>query len=206
MFLETVCRILKLGVDLWTKHAQFSVQSKPLLTWILTSKDFHRHRTHPDHCKLSHLPPENNRRWSVLADADKGVLHTREFATLHWHSSLEKAHAGDILKVHDFRYYDYVRRRCMNLSPDNTSIDHLDGDTAFSHDTFHCALLAAGSVCKAIDIVMQEKVVCIVGFPLRSCSGTECILCGAAAWASCRIPWQSGVSERTCWIQWILYL
>jgi len=107
---------------------------------------------------LSMLPPENGRRWTVLAGKDRGVLHTSQFSDISWHTTPKEAQAGDVLRVHDFHYFSETKRRCLSLTPDNGEVDMLDVDTAVSYDSFGCALLAAGSVCEAVDIIMRKHV------------------------------------------------
>lgn len=143
-------RVSDLEMDGW--------HSDCLPTWIVTSAEFHRHRTYLEGSGIKSLPPENHRRWTVLVNIEKGILHSNIFSDLRWHTTPNKAKAHDVLKVHDFQYLESIRRRCAHLSGDNTEVGFLDGDTVISHDTFYCALLAAGCVNEAVDLIMQRKV------------------------------------------------
>eukprot|EP00210_Caulerpa_lentillifera_P001257 g1213.t1 len=148
-------------------------RQQSLPTWILTSKAFRRHKTSPEGMDVRALPPENNRRWTVLADRsnpllkvsplnsclfpDLGILRTNEFKDLEWKTDILPAKLVDILKVHSFLYFAKIKTKCLSLEDDNSEVSHLDGDTAISHGTFHCAMLAAGAVCQAVDIIMNNQ-------------------------------------------------
>ena len=153
-------KLLNCGHHEWPTRGELLTELREscLPTWIITSSEFCRHKTFPDQCKLRSLPPENNRRWSVLASAENGILRTKQFADLCWHPIPSRAQAADILRVHDFNYFDSIQRQCSRLPSDNSQIDLLDGDTVVSHGTFGCALLAAGCVCEAVDLVMKKQV------------------------------------------------
>lgn len=90
--------------------------------------------------------------------SDLGILGTNEFQNLHWKMDLAPAKLADILKVHSFLYFAKIKTKCLSLENDNSELFQLDGDTVISHGTFHCALLAAGAVCQAIDILMNNQV------------------------------------------------
>lgn len=93
---------------------------------------------------------------------DLGILRTNEFQNLQWNMDLVPAKLMDILKVHSFLYFAKIKSRCLSLENDNSEIFQLDGDTAISYGTFHCALLAAGAVCQAVDILMNNQVMLLM--------------------------------------------
>ncbi len=64
-----------------------------------------------------------------------------------------------MLRVHDWNYIKQVQAKCSAIPDRPESIGRLDMDTAISHDSFAIALVAAGAVCRAVDAVMDKKVI-----------------------------------------------
>lgn len=64
----------------------------------------------------------------------------------------------DVLRVHEWDYVHRVQEGCEALAFDLRPVGHLDSDTAISNGTFNAALKAAGSVCTAVDEIMEGRV------------------------------------------------
>mmetsp|Transcript_1042 Transcript_1042/g.1348 ORF Transcript_1042/g.1348 Transcript_1042/m.1348 type:complete len:909 (+) Transcript_1042:110-2836(+) len=98
-------------------------------------------------------PPENISRLKVIYNKENGVLKAKKFSDLEWCDSSQRAHIGDILRVHDYSYVEKVRKVCQRIEAAPSKIANLDGDTAVSHLSYDAALRAAGAVIEAVDRV-----------------------------------------------------
>lgn len=102
-------------------------------------------------------PPENIGRLQVLLSEHNGALRTREMA-LEWNEDCRKACMGDVLRVHEWSYVRKLQHTTEQLASDpftSAGIGQLDGDTTLSSKSFDAALFAAGSVCQAVDQLME---------------------------------------------------
>lgn len=99
-------------------------------------------------------PPENVQRLSVLLDEQTGILRSAEFDNLKWEGDCRRASIADVLKVHEFKYVEYISQLCSEIPDHPNAIAHLDSDTGVSRWSFEAAMRAAGSVCEAVDRVM----------------------------------------------------
>ncbi|TMW59041.1 hypothetical protein Poli38472_007186 [Pythium oligandrum] len=125
-------------------------------------------------------PPENPERVDTLVDPLFGILRSREFKQKHitWDHDIEKADIADVLRVHEYHYVQKIRRGCESLAPsaeqsqesrdaengdgDEDEDDEesyktfvLDPDTALSLRSYEAAMRAAGTVCRAVDQVVN---------------------------------------------------
>ena len=122
----------------------------------------------PSEVNSPSAPPENVRRLVVLLDKADGVLRcnqlnrmTHNIPKLTWVERARAATMSDVLRVHEWSYVRHVQALCDTLSADaeaSNGMAHLDGDTAISHLSFAAALRGAGSVCQAVDMVMEGSV------------------------------------------------
>ncbi|KAJ0401781.1 hypothetical protein P43SY_006035 [Pythium insidiosum] len=119
----------------------------------------------------SEPPPENLERIETLVDRRFGVLHAREFRNIAWDYDIPRADIADILRVHEYRYVQRLRRACEGLPStkirgsdrDDDDDDDarapktfvLDPDTALSRQSYDAATRAAGAVCRAVDEVIK---------------------------------------------------
>eukprot|EP00958_Prasinococcus_capsulatus_P001345 scaffold115_cov304-Prasinococcus_capsulatus_cf.AAC.39 len=106
----------------------------------------------------SRRPPENPLRIAVLLEERLGVLRSSLFNQCIW-AEAQRAELADVLRVHEFSYVKQVQLHCAALgrSMDPEATGHLDGDTSISMGTFNAAMYAAGSVCQAVDYVMEGQ-------------------------------------------------
>ena len=100
-------------------------------------------------------PPENVRRLQVLINEDSGILRSGEFVRMIWEGEARRAAIGDVLKVHEYNYVESISQICSSIPDHPSAIAHLDGDTAVSRWSFEAAMRAAGSVCEAVDRVVN---------------------------------------------------
>lgn len=123
-----------------------------------------RHHTCPPRDVLlarDSVPPENNRRLTVLLHPTTGVLHSKDLApALAWNMTPPPASLSDVLRVHEWSYLRTVQHKCEGLHPD---ADHpkgmglIDSDTTVSNQSFNAAMQGAGAVCAGVDAVMSGK-------------------------------------------------
>ena len=93
-----------------------------------------------------------------VAGAEEGILRSAEFEGLVWDEEPHQAAMSDVLRVHEWAYVRRLQNRCAALADEPTAIGFMDGDTAFSRDTFNAALAAAGASCCAVDRVISGEV------------------------------------------------
>ncbi len=99
-------------------------------------------------------PPENVNRLHVLLDHGVGTLRSKKLENdVEW-GTATPAKISDVLKVHDWSYVQRIRNICERL-PKEESLARLDGDTTISKESYNAAMLAAGSLCDAIDNVIK---------------------------------------------------
>lgn len=99
-------------------------------------------------------PPENIRRLSVLLDEGVGILRGADFDGAKWEGECRRASMADVLKVHEYKYVEYISQLCSEIPDQPNAIAHLDSDTGLSRWSFEAAMRAAGSVCEAVDRVL----------------------------------------------------
>ena len=90
----------------------------------------------------------------MLLDKETGTLRTSDFAGEDWEENAPAADLADVLRVHDYSYVQDLKDKCDLIHDGETSIGHLDGDTAISHGTWEASLKAAGAACRAVDRVV----------------------------------------------------
>ena len=100
-------------------------------------------------------PPENVRRLHVLVNDTDGILRSGEFSKVCWQGEARRAAISDVLKCHEYEYVEKISRMCSTIPDFPGGIAHLDADTAISRWSFEAALRAAGSVCEAVDRVIN---------------------------------------------------
>ena len=100
-------------------------------------------------------PPENIRRLHVLINEKDGILRSCEFNRMSWQSEARRAAISDVLRCHEFEYVEKISHLCSAIPDHPSAIAHLDPDTAVSRWSFEAALRAAGSVCEAVDKVVN---------------------------------------------------
>lgn len=118
-------------------------------------------------------PPENIKRLEVLLCDQAGCLRSEDLPgskDLLWIEECRRAAISDVLRVHEWSYVSRIENVCSSIAPplDGVSeedysnmrgaIMHLDGDTALSRLSYSAALRAAGSVCQAVDLVLNGEV------------------------------------------------
>ena len=114
--------------------------------------------------------PSKGRTWALWSldslwpycgcnGAEQGLLCSAEFRGIQWERECPASPLADVLRVHDWNYIKQVQAKCSAIPDRPESIGRLDMDTAISHDSFAIALVAAGAVCRAIDAVMDKKVI-----------------------------------------------
>jgi len=99
-------------------------------------------------------PPENVRRLTVLLDEQVGILRGAEFDSAKWEGDCRRASMADVLKVHEYKYVEYISQFCSAIPDHPSAVAHLDSDTGLSRWSFESAMRAAGSVCEAVDRVL----------------------------------------------------
>ena len=100
-------------------------------------------------------PPENIRRLHVLVNEEDGILRGGEFSQMVWQNHARRAAISDVLKCHEYEYVEKISHLCSAIPDHPGAIAHLDPDTAVSRWSFEAALRAAGSVCEAVDKVVN---------------------------------------------------
>ena len=100
-------------------------------------------------------PPENVRRLHVLVNEKDGILRCNEFGRMVWQNHARRAAIADVLKCHEYEYVEKISLLCSAIPDHPAAIAHLDADTAVSRWSFEAALRAAGSVCEAVDKVVN---------------------------------------------------
>jgi len=100
-------------------------------------------------------PPENIRRLHVIINEKDGILRSGEFGRIVWQSHARRAAVSDILKCHEYEYVEKISQMCIGVPDHPSAISHLDADTAISRWSFEAAMRAAGSVCEAVDKVVN---------------------------------------------------
>ena len=88
--------------------------------------------------------PENPRRFSVILEALK---NDEALWTALAKPAPQPASDGDIIRCHDERLIDHLRKLC------DRGIPYVDLDTVISRDSFDVARLAAGAVIQGVDQV-----------------------------------------------------
>eukprot|EP00941_MAST-03F_sp_MAST-3F-sp1_P004380 g4380.t1 len=128
-------------------------------TLIIYPRDCLEHDTGDEH-------QEHPNRLRVLCEeSSNGILRGEK---LHWleGDKVQPCELSDVLRVHE---YSYVRnlQSVVNSCP-NSSLTKLDSDTRISKGSFRAALLAAGSVCTAVDAIafgLHKNAFCAVRPP-----------------------------------------
>lgn len=115
------------------------------------------HRTCPPIRRDSGMepPPENIRRLHVLVNEEDGILRGGEFSRMVWQDHARRAAISDVLKCHEYEYVEKISHLCSAIPDHPATVAHLDPDTAVSRWSFEAALRAAGSVCEAVDKVVN---------------------------------------------------
>jgi len=126
-------------------------------TLLITHELCVLHRTCPPirRDSTAEPPPENVRRLQVLIDNETGILRTGEFGKCNWQNEGRRAALVDVLKCHEYNYVETISQMCSSIPDHPAAVAHLDADTTMSRWTFEAALRAAGSVCEAVDKVVQ---------------------------------------------------
>mmetsp|Transcript_31205 Transcript_31205/g.44299 ORF Transcript_31205/g.44299 Transcript_31205/m.44299 type:complete len:1012 (+) Transcript_31205:183-3218(+) len=117
------------------------------------------HRSCPPIRRDAHMdpPPENVRRLHVLVNEKNGILRSGEFGKMVWQGEARRAAMADILKCHEYNYVETISEMCGSIPDHPSAIAHLDADTAISRWSFEAAMRAAGSVCEAVDKVVNGE-------------------------------------------------
>ena len=124
-------------------------------TVVITDDVFlHHHTCDPNAAISINAPPENKHRIEVVIDPLNGILRGSDLPLV-WEESSPRADMADVLRVHDWSYVRKVQGTCEGIPIDE--LGRLDGDTTLSTESFEAALHAAGAVCRAIDLVIDEK-------------------------------------------------
>jgi acetoin utilization deacetylase AcuC-like enzyme/ankyrin repeat protein len=128
-------------------------------TFLISHELCMLHRTCPPIRRDSGFdaPPENIRRLHVLVNENDGILRCEEFSQVKWQSSARRAALSDVLKCHEYEYVEKISELCLSIPDHPLAIAHLDADTAVSRWSFESALRAAGSVCEAVDKVVNGE-------------------------------------------------
>lgn len=100
-------------------------------------------------------PPENIRRLHVLVNEKDGILRSGEFGRMVWQNHARRAAISDVLRCHEYEYVEKISQMCASIPDHPSAIAHLDADTAVSRWSYEAALRAAGSVCEAVDKVVN---------------------------------------------------
>lgn len=100
-------------------------------------------------------PPENIRRLHVIINEKDGILRGGEFSRMVWQNHSRRAAISDVLKCHEYEYVEKISQMCAAIPDHPSAIAHLDADTAISRWSFESAMRAAGSVCEAVDKVVN---------------------------------------------------
>jgi acetoin utilization deacetylase AcuC-like enzyme/ankyrin repeat protein len=126
-------------------------------TFLISHELCTLHRTCPPIRRDSGFdaPPENTRRLHVLVNENDGILRCGEFSRVKWQNSARRAALSDVLKCHEYEYIEKISELCLSIPDHPLAIAHLDADTAVSRWSFESALRAAGSVCEAVDKVVN---------------------------------------------------
>lgn len=102
-------------------------------------------------------PPENVRRLHVLVNEKNGILRSGEYSKMVWQGEARRAAMADVLKCHEYAYVETISDMCSSIPDHPSAIAHLDADTAISRWSFEAAMRAAGSVCEAVDKVVNGE-------------------------------------------------
>jgi len=100
-------------------------------------------------------PPENVRRLHVLVNEKDGILRGGEFSRMVWQNHSRRAAIADVLKCHEYDYVEKISQMCMAIPDHPSAVANLDADTSLSRWSFEAALRASGSVCEAVDKVVN---------------------------------------------------
>lgn len=63
----------------------------------------------------------------------------------------------DVLKCHHYKYIEELKQFIGAIPDDDNDVRNMDPDTAVSHHSWQAALVAAGTVCEAVDRVCTGK-------------------------------------------------
>jgi hypothetical protein len=128
-------------------------------TAVITDASFLEHYTcDPAEARSPDAPPENTHRIEVLLDPLNGVLRGSDLGTLVFEEESPRATVADVLRVHEWSYVRRIQSVCEKVgNEEEDELGRLDGDTTISRKSYEAALHAAGAVCRAVDLVMDNE-------------------------------------------------
>ena len=148
------------GVSVAKAHVQTLDASKRLTKILWHPVCLEHHSCRPsaltDRNQIAERPSENVNRVRVLVDPELGILNAATLKDRVSWSKAPRARLVDVLRVHDYSYVSKLRDFCESIPDDKVSTAQIDGDTTVSHKTFEAAMTAAGSVCKGVDMLLQD--------------------------------------------------
>lgn len=124
---------------------------------IISHDIFLEHHTFNKEEDEEDIPVENINRIKVLINENYGILNNNTLIDHLRFIQSRKAEISDILRVHEYSYIEKLIRFCEQIES-KTQIKSLDGDTNISKLSYTAATYAAGSVCQAIDLLIQQNI------------------------------------------------